>query len=512
MIPLPAADRSPAPASRDALETARFREAWAVSRGAGVTVAVISSDAALAEIVTRAAPEARVLVIDDDVGREDPSTRLRAGPGETARASPRSPRRRARDDATLAERFERAEAAGARVVLLALARSHPSAASERAVALALARGVFVVAPTGDEGLSHERFPAAQAGVVSVAALSPEGCLAPGTNAGALTLVAAPVLSTGRDEGARGSFAASALVAGALALALSLDETIRPGEVAAALSGGALVETREEALGPRWLASDGPPAARPARLDARALQERLRPRSRAFALRGARVTPAHVPAGERAWARVSVLASGRLPARGTIEVALGTGASSDPVRLRLRFGPLEPCESVELEGELSPSRVVPARPLRTPGGGALVASPLVATFRAGGNEEKARFDIVPPDQSPPGARLLSLEVERGLLVRATIENAAAREETDAFARLVATNGSVLAETSAPALRRGESATLALQGRVAGEAEPGPADAWLEVGRRPRGFKESVEARVLLALDPAGAPLARRSRRR
>src|SRR5579872_7347839 len=46
----------------DALQAARFPAAWALSRGEGATVAVVSTDAALVALVSRAAPAAQVVV------------------------------------------------------------------------------------------------------------------------------------------------------------------------------------------------------------------------------------------------------------------------------------------------------------------------------------------------------------------------------------------------------------------------------------------------------------------
>ena len=443
-----------------ALPGAHFPEAWHLSRGEGVTVAVLASEGSpWLELVKRAAPEARVLALDPDTtsGTE------------------------AQHDRALARTLDSAHTQGARVILVPETRRRLLATSTAAIARVTSAGVLVVAPAGDEGLAHERLPAALPTVVSVAALDARGALEPASNLGSRTIVAA----RGRD-----SHEAAALVAGAAALAFGYDREITTRELTAALAGGARVDAREGFVGP-------------ATLDARALLERLRPRSRAFALEDARVLPGLVPAGERATARVTVLACGRNPARGSVAVAVPGSAP-----LTLPFGPLEPGERAVLEGELVPHAGSFA-PVRSRDGGLVPGAPLEATFRSGPCETRARFLAVPGDQRPPGLRLVRVEAAVGLRLEVVVENTSVVPEASGLVRLVL-GKDTLGEASVPELAPGRRARIALVGRVpSGTASP--VDARLEVVRRPKGFHESVESSVPVRLDTLGAPAPRRRAR-
>src|SRR5438445_136629 len=83
----------------------------------------------------------------------------------------------------------------------------------------------------DEGVSHERYPAATEHVLGVAAISSLGCLSDATNAGARTGVAAR---------AEDSFEAAARVAAACALARALDPSLTAAELRRALEAGEVV--------------------------------------------------------------------------------------------------------------------------------------------------------------------------------------------------------------------------------------------------------------------------------
>jgi hypothetical protein len=455
-----------------ALRGLRLEEAWALSKGDGAAVAVIASAGApVVALVRRIAPASRTFVSDP-------------GPGAAL------PRR----DASLARAIDLAVEQGARIVLVPIARRTSVRASEEAIARALAAGAFVIAPTGDDGLSHERFPAAQDGVLAVAALGSDSRLSPAANAGARTPVAAPFPPDLALDPSAGS---AAVVAGALALALGFDPSLDARALRTALGG----------LPP----SSGPGDAslgRPARLDARALLELLRPRSRGVVLSGARVVPGRVPRGERARAMVNVRAVGRLPARGSVVVRV---EGSSP--LVLPFGPVAPGETAALEGELVPHPSSPTLPVGTPDGGVVSIAPLVAEFHLGKTRVSVPFSVVPPYQALPGLCVDRIAAGERLHVQVTVGNEGPGDDGDGFARLVTQDDREVARKDLSPLAAGARAVVDLEGRCSheeGARERLPV--WLEVGRAPRGFAETVFVRVPLVLDPLGAPLARAGPRR
>lgn len=459
--------------------------ALGLSRGAGVNVAVVSTGGGLADQVRAHAPGARVVRIPLELRAG--STRARAArPDERAqdRADERAQDRA--DDRAIARAIDRAVADGARVVLVGVTRRDEGERTTEAIRRAIEAGALVAAPAGDEGLSHERSPAATEGVIGVAALSSTRCLSDTTNAGARTTVAARGGS---------SFEAAAAVAAASALAFAFDPELNALELRRALEAGERV-TRVSARG-----------AAPSRLDLAELLDRVRPRSRAAVIRDVRVVPRHVPRGETARVRASVTAIGRLATRGPLVVHV------EGLReVAIPFGPLAPGRTVELEAEMLPRVVGEPSVQRTADEGLLAVAPIVAIVRAQGTSLSATLDIVGAGERPPCLEIVSIAAADRLVVRVRVENASAAVEANAVVRLVGPGGSVLAEADAGTLAPGERPWVELAGRVESERAVEALRVQVEVVRRPPGMRETVHARCPLVLDARGAPPPRRSSRR
>ncbi|MGW7485009.1 S8 family serine peptidase [Nonomuraea muscovyensis] len=266
------------------LDALNVEQAWAVTKGKGVTVAVIDSlvDVRVKELrgrVTTApdmsaptvqrearpgrhgtamaaliagsgagqglvgvAPEARVLSIplavteDPDLGTIDPEPRQPAG-----RESP------------LARALRYAVNHGAKVVSMSIGSYGPHRSEREAVSYALGKGVVLVAAVGNDGqtgytemngTSYWSFPAGYPGVIGVAAVDKQGRQASFSSDNLSVLVAAPgvdvpvVRRDGGYELSRGTSSAGALVAGVAALVKSCQPRLRPEQVAQALAAGA----------------------------------------------------------------------------------------------------------------------------------------------------------------------------------------------------------------------------------------------------------------------------------
>ncbi|MFI7444218.1 S8 family serine peptidase [Nonomuraea indica] len=266
------------------LDALNVEQAWTVTKGRGVTVAVIDSlvDTRVKELrgrVTTApdmsapgvqrearpgrhgtamaaliagsgageglvgvAPEARVLSIplavaeDPDLGTIDPEPDQPAG-----RESP------------LARALRYAVNHGAKVVSMSIGSYGPHRSEREAVSYALGKGVVLVAAVGNDGqsgytkmngTSYWSFPAGYPGVIGVAAVDKQGRQAPFSSDNLSVLVAAPgvdvpvVRRAGGYELSRGTSPAGALVAGVAALVKARHPSLRPEQVAQALAAGA----------------------------------------------------------------------------------------------------------------------------------------------------------------------------------------------------------------------------------------------------------------------------------
>jgi len=456
-------------ARAEPVDPERWPEAWRISRGEGVTVAVVATEARLEQAVRARAPRASVIHVEP---RPERRTRRRAEDHDD-------------DGSALAAAIDAALERGARVILVAAAlRSRENRVAE-SVRKAREKGALVVAPAGDEGLSVERFPANEPGVVGVAALASGAALSAQTNAGSRTALAA--------AGAT-SFDAAAEAAAAAALAFAFDPSLGAADLVRAFAAGPIA-SRATARG-----------AEPSRLSVPLLLDTLRPRSRTAVVRDARVLPAHVPSGEPARLAFTVRAVGRLPARGPIAVE-GGGA-----RLLVPFGSLAPGESRELEAELVLRAQGRPDPVRTLDGGVLAASPVVLVLRAERDFATVACDVVPPHQRSCALRLVRVAVHQGLALEATVENAGPEAEESAEVRLVAPGGRVLGRTPLAPLAAGERQTVELEAAPEPEDAASALHAVLEVARRPAGFRETVEERWPLALDPAPSPTRRNATRR
>lgn len=223
----------------------RPEEAWPLSRGAGVTVAVVGSgvDAALPSLSGRLQLGPRLYGTGDAgrdcVGYGTFTAALVAG-RRTGEAGPSGLAPEARvlavavtDDAgattpdLLGGGIRAAVDKGARVIAVEVPVPGPSDALGDAVAYAAAHGVLVVAPAAPDSRSSSSpvFPASYPGVLAVASTGPNGPSGGGLG-GRVDLAAPGELVTGTGPGgglftASGPGCATAYVAGAAALVLAL---------------------------------------------------------------------------------------------------------------------------------------------------------------------------------------------------------------------------------------------------------------------------------------------------
>ncbi|MFI0353583.1 S8 family serine peptidase [Actinomadura sp. 9N407] len=278
----------PAPARADqvrntmspVLESINVPRAWTLSRGSGVTVAVLDSgvdpeQADLTGSVTEGpdytvganppgvapkrlhgtnmasiiaghghgfggrdglmgvAPEARVLALRVILERDERG--FDAFNGEE------------RYEGTIAKGVRYAADHGADVINLSLGRSYPTKAERAAVAYAIGRNVVVVAAAGNGGESRERnrrpaysYPASFPGVISVAAVDAQGAHAGFSNRNPAVVVSAPgvrILGAGPGGGywvGDGTSPATAFVSGVAALVRSRHRGLAPALVTQAI--------------------------------------------------------------------------------------------------------------------------------------------------------------------------------------------------------------------------------------------------------------------------------------
>ncbi|TYB56723.1 S8 family serine peptidase [Nonomuraea sp. PA05] len=265
------------------LDALNVEQAWSVTKGEGVTVAVVDSavDTGVKELKGRVdsgpdmtsgtierelppgrhgtamagliaasgaddgligvAPGARVLslpmVIDDEPGFAVP-------PVEAEGMAAESP---------LARALRYAANHGAQVVSMSIGSYGPLRSEREAVSYALGKGVVLVAAVGNDGLtpytkekgtSYWSFPAGYPGVIGVAATDKQGRRATFSSDNLSVLVAAPGVGVpvlkreGGYELSEGTSSAAALVAGVAALIKSRYPKLAPEQVAQALSSSA----------------------------------------------------------------------------------------------------------------------------------------------------------------------------------------------------------------------------------------------------------------------------------
>nr|WP_260407862.1 S8 family serine peptidase [Planomonospora venezuelensis] len=274
------------------LEALNVEEAWRVTRGAGVTVALVdgSVDGGVAELRGR-------VTVGPELGPDDPGART-GTPGEgedsatrhgTAMASliagggtgggrgllgiaPEArilslPLNFSGEDGTIppeedvrtlrnspvARAIRYAADNGAQVVSMSLGAYGPHRAEREAVSYALSKGVVLVASVGNGGdseyaaanaTSFWNFPAGYSGVIGVGASGPAGEPAPFSSDNLSVLVSAPgvavpvVLPGGEYGSSDGTSASAALVAGVVALIKAKYPDMSPQMVSRALTSTA----------------------------------------------------------------------------------------------------------------------------------------------------------------------------------------------------------------------------------------------------------------------------------
>ncbi|MEU6999399.1 S8 family serine peptidase [Nonomuraea sp. NPDC046570] len=267
------------------LNAINAEQAWTVSKGKGVIVAVIDSavdtrtpelrnkvtvapdmstalfdrdgvtpgahGTAMASLIAGSgadqgligvAPEARVLSVP--VAVEQEPGRNMVAPEEDLLTSRDSP---------LARAIRYAANHGAKVISMSIGTYGPHLSEREAVAYALERGVVLVAAVGNDGqtkyakekdTSYWSFPAGYSGVIGVSAVDRRGKRAPFSSDNLSVQVAAPGVDVpvarmgGGYALAEGTSGAAALVAGVAALIKARHPALAPDEVALALSASA----------------------------------------------------------------------------------------------------------------------------------------------------------------------------------------------------------------------------------------------------------------------------------
>ncbi|MEU4576811.1 S8 family serine peptidase [Nonomuraea sp. ATR24] len=267
------------------LDALNVEQAWNVTKGAGVTVAVIDSavdtrvkelrgrvtvgpdmssgsarprevepgehGTAMAALIAGSgagdgfvgvAPEARVLSLPlalDENPEDQIAPPLLTDPGAT--------------ESPLARALRYATNHGAKVISMSIGNYGPHKSEREAVSYALGKGVVLVAAAGNDGqtsytkdneTSYWSFPAGYPGVIGVAAVDKTSKPAPYSSDNLSVLVAAPgsgVPVVQRGSGyalSDGTSSAAALVAGVAALVKARYPDLRPEQVAQALATGA----------------------------------------------------------------------------------------------------------------------------------------------------------------------------------------------------------------------------------------------------------------------------------
>ncbi|NBE97027.1 serine protease [Nonomuraea sp. KC401] len=264
------------------LDALNVERAWSVTKGEGVTVAVVDSavDGEVKELKGRvtAGPDMTSGAVAREVspgkhgtamagliagsGEDDgftgvaPGARILSLPlvtdEEPTMVTP-APDQGRPSESPLARALRYAANHGAQVVSMSIGSYGPLRSEREAVSYALGKGVVLVAAVGNdgqtdyarkEGTSYWSFPAGYPGVIGVAATDKQGRRATFSSDNLSVLVAAPgvgVPVVKRESGyemSQGTSSAAALVAGVAALIKSRYPKMRPEQVAQALSSSA----------------------------------------------------------------------------------------------------------------------------------------------------------------------------------------------------------------------------------------------------------------------------------
>ncbi|MGW5266619.1 S8 family serine peptidase [Microbispora sp. NPDC004025] len=274
-----------APGGEDAtwaLDAVGAAAAWKVSKGAGVTVALLGAgqpDTGVPELGGRAerGPDMTGTTFGDETAQSgDDATAMAsviAGSGRGGGISGVAPEARVlslpvvarrpqggsvdpegaageSQDSPIARGIRYAIGRGAKVICLPVPVYAVDRAERDAVSFALARGVVLVAAAGDagrspyarqNGTSYWGFPAGYPGVIGVAAADRRGAKTAGSSDNLSVLVAAPgdrvpaALAGGRHGTVSGTGVASAIVAGTIALIKAKYPDLPPELVSRALT-------------------------------------------------------------------------------------------------------------------------------------------------------------------------------------------------------------------------------------------------------------------------------------
>ncbi len=276
-------------------------------------------------------------------------------------------------------------------------------------------------------------------------------------------------------------------------------------VAAASVAGAAALRFELETGPRPSGESSQGSA--PTLDVSQDQERMRPRSRLVEIREARLSPRRVTAGGKVVATARLVSVGSLPVRGPITIEADVRTVSVP------FGPLAPGEEVLVRAEFVARANVRARIALSADEGPFSAAPFVVGFHVAGASATAKAQVVSPLQHVPGLEIEAVDVGERLRLEVVVENTGTDEETSGVVRLTGSGGESLVEQEIPRLAPGARATIALRppgARV--RRAPGILHAVVEAVRRPAGFRETIEDRWPLVLDPPPDPGRRDGARR
>ncbi|MFB4279459.1 MULTISPECIES: S8 family peptidase [unclassified Nonomuraea] len=264
------------------LDALNVEQAWSVTKGEGVTVAVVDSavDGEIKELKGRvsAGPDMTSGTVNRELppgkhgtamagliagsGEDDgfvgvaPGARILSLPmviDEPGYAMPPLDEEGASAESPLARALRYAANHGAQVVSMSIGSYGPLRSEREAVSYALGKGVVLVAAVGNDGqtpyakekgTSYWSFPAGYPGVIGVAATDKQGRRATFSSDNVSVLVSAPgvdVPVVKRESGyelSEGTSSAAALVAGVAALIKARYPDLPPEQVAQALSSSA----------------------------------------------------------------------------------------------------------------------------------------------------------------------------------------------------------------------------------------------------------------------------------